>query len=279
MRNASVRSQRPRLNRDNREFSLDVKRDLAERVAYMCSNPFCRNLTIKPSAASNKAVRSGKACHIHSAGKGPRYEPGMTDEQCRAFENGIWTCDKCAREIDDNESKYEAGELRRWKKEAEQYVEGLVTQDTRLRQLRGMVTETLSALRILTALPGPGPRFDQTFADARSISLARLFIESEQLLFENDFRDEAEKVGVIRGELVSRIHAAVARNAAETYLDISEWKNKQVQVLMIEVMRFSKQSYQRYLDSEMRMVGDARAGVQTAGTKIYMLSELERNTI
>ena len=156
---------------------------------------------------------------------------------------------------------------------------GQPMKDTRLRQLRGMVTETLSALRILTALPGPGPRFDQTFADARSISLARLFIESEQLLFENDFRDEAEKVGVIRGELVSRIHAAVARNAAETYLDISEWKNKQVQVLMIEVMRFSQQSYQRYLDSEMRMVGDARAGVQTAGTKIYMLSELERNTI
>jgi hypothetical protein len=198
------------VNRDNREFTQEVKRDLAKRVAYMCSNPLCRNLTIKPSAASTKAVRSGKACHIHSAGKGPRYEPGMTDEKCKAFENGIWVaCDKCAREIDDNESRYGADELRRWKKEVEQYVEGLVTRDTRLRQLRGMVTGTLSALRILAGLPGPGPTFDQTFADARNISLARRFIESDQLLSENDFLDEAEKVGAIGGELVSRIHAAV----------------------------------------------------------------------
>ena len=245
----------------------------------MCSNPLCRNLTIKPSAASNKAVRSGKARHIHSAGKGPRYEPRMTDEKCKAFENGIWACDKCAREIDDNESKYEADELRRWKKEAEQYVEGLVTQDTRLRQLRGMVTGTLSALRILGALPGPGPTVDQTFTDAGNISLARRLIESDQLLFENDFCDEAEKVRLIGGELVSRIHAAIARNREGNYLDISEWKNKQVHVLMIEVMRFSQQSYQRYLDSEMRMVRDARAAVQRAGAKVYTLSERERNTI
>jgi len=246
------------MNRDNREFSSDVKRDLAERVAYMCSNPLCRNLTIKPSAASSKAVRSGKACHIHSAGKGPRYQPGMTDEECKSFENGIWACDKCAREIDDNETKYEADELRGWKKEAERYVEGLVTQDTRLRQLRGMVTDTLSALRILTALPGPGPIFDQTFADAGDISLARRLIESEQLLFENDFPNEAEKVRIISDELVFRIHAAVLANPAGVCLDISEWKNRQIKILMIEVMRFSKESYERYLQSEMAMVTDAR---------------------
>jgi hypothetical protein len=109
--------------------------------------------------------------------------------------------------------------------------------------------------------------------------LARLFIESEQLLFENDFRDEAEKVGVIRGELVSRIHAAIARNPDGAYLDISEWKNKQVQVLMIEVMRFSQQSYQRYLDAEMRMVRDARANFHSEGAKIHSLADCERNTI
>jgi hypothetical protein len=142
-----------------------------------------------------------------------------------------------------------------------------------------MVTDILSALRILNALPGPGRTFDQTFIDARNISWARLFIESEQLLFENEFCNEAEKVGVIRGELVSRIHAAVMRNPPETYLDISEWKNKQVHVLMIEVMRFSQQSYQRYLRSEMRMVEDRRAEVQAEGAKVCTLSERERNRI
>jgi hypothetical protein len=138
-----------------------------------------------------------------------------------------------------------------------------------------MVTGTLSALRILAALPGPGASFDQTFRDGGNISLARRLIESDQLLFENDFCDEAEKVRLIGGELASRIHVAIARNPEETFLDISEWKNKQVRVLMIEVMRFTEQSYQRYLDSEMRMVGDARAAVQTAGAKIYTLSDRE----
>jgi hypothetical protein len=259
------------MNRDNREFSSGVKHGLAERVAYMCSNPLCRNLTIKPSAASSKAVRSGKACHIRSAGKGPRYKPGMTDEEYKAFENGIWACDKCAREIDDNESRYEADELRRWKKEAEQYVEELVTQDTRLRQLRGMVTGRLSALRILTALPGPGPIFDQTFADAGDIPLARRLIESEQLLFENDFPNEAEKVRIISDELVCRIHAAVLANPAGAYLDISEWKNGQVKVLMVDVMRFSKESYQRYLQREMQMVNDARNDCVKQGHRIHSL--------
>jgi hypothetical protein len=61
------------------------------------------------------------------------------------------------------------------------------------------------------------------------------------------------------------------RNPEKSYLDISEWKNKQVQVLMVEVMQFTQQSYQRYLDSEMRMVRDARAMVQAAGAKIYTL--------
>src|SRR4029077_4446327 len=125
----------------------------------------------------------------------------MSDEECRSFENGIWLCDICARLVDDDRADYQKATLRAWKKGAEIYVAELSTQDTRLRQLRGLVAHTLSALRILTALPGPGPRVDQTFQDAGDIPLARRFIESEQLLFENDFLDEAEKVRVIGGEL------------------------------------------------------------------------------
>jgi hypothetical protein len=107
-----------------------------------------------------------------------------------------------------------------------------------------MVTDTLS--------------FDQTFADAGDISLARRLIESEQLLFENDFPNEAEKVRIISDELVFRIHAAVLANPAGVCLDISEWKNRQIKILMIEVMRFSKESYERYLQREIAMVTDAR---------------------
>ena len=84
---------------------------------------------------------------------------------------------------------------------------------------------------------------------------------------------------MIRGELVSRIHAAVLRNPENTYLDISAWKNKQVQILMIEVMRFSLQSYQRYLDREICMVNEARARFHKTGARIHPLSERGKNTI
>ena len=38
--------------RAGREFSEPTKRSLGERVAYMCSNPLCRRLTIRPQSES-----------------------------------------------------------------------------------------------------------------------------------------------------------------------------------------------------------------------------------
>lgn len=246
------------MTRKNREFTLSIRRQLAERVAYMCCNPLCRRLTIKRSADSYEAVRSGKACHIHSAGKnGPRAKADMTDNECKAFENGIWACDTCAREIDDNESKYSAEELRRWKDEAEEYVEGLVTQDTRLRQLRVMMQSSLSCLRLVTAVLGPGSACDQTFENAGRIPVARLLIEAEQALFENGFAVEADSLLRIKEEM-DLVLSAMSRNCPGQYLDISSWKNEIIRRLMVDILRFSDASYGRYLDREMAMVRDRR---------------------
>jgi len=258
--------------RAGRDFSADTKRRLSERVAYMCTNPLCRRLTVRAQSGSFGVVRQGKAAHICAASPGgARSNQRMSDQQCRSFQNGIWLCDICARLVDDDREDYPETMLRAWKEEAEIYVAELSTQDTRLRQLRGMVTHTLSALRILSALPGPGQTFDQTFVDAGNIPLARRFIESEQLLFENSFIDEAEKVRIIGDELVSRIHAGVRANPANTFLDISEWKNEKVRILMTDVMRFSEESYQRYLEREMQMVRDARTIYAQRGCTIHSL--------
>ena len=75
-----------------------------------------------------------------------------SDSFIRSFDNGIWLCDKCEREVDDNQSVYKTEELLKWKLDAENYVETLVTQDTRLRQLRILTQNSLSALRILSAI-------------------------------------------------------------------------------------------------------------------------------
>lgn len=133
--------------RQNREFSQAVRQRLAERVAFMCSNPLCRRLTVKRAAEGDGVVHQGKASHILPASpSGPRAgKAGQADELCRSLENGIWLCDICAREVDDNRANYPVVTLHQWKDEAEHYVEELVTQDTRLRQLRGMLSPLLSS--------------------------------------------------------------------------------------------------------------------------------------
>ena len=194
----------------------------------------------------------------------------MTDDECKDFDNGIWACDKCSREIDDNESKYTADELRVWKKEAEEYVEELVTQDTRLRQLRHMMSPLLSTLRILNAIPGPGPRFDQTFEDPGRIPVTRLLIEVEQTLFENKFPLEADHLVRIQGQL-ERVFDSIKiipRPPPQVYLDISNWKNQTIRTLMLGVMKFSEESYSRYLNRESAMVQSKLEELRTAGAQV-----------
>ena len=64
----------PKAKRD--DFSSSVKKTMAERVAYLCSNPACRILTIGPHSKSDKVNRLGEAAHITAAIEGgERFDP------------------------------------------------------------------------------------------------------------------------------------------------------------------------------------------------------------
>lgn len=254
--------------RKGKEFSTTTKRNLGERVAYMCSNPLCRRLTIKPKSSNNSAVRQGKASHIHSAAEnGPRWKK-LSDEFLKSFENGIWLCDICAREVDDNESKYKTQELLFWKKTAESYVGELVTQDTRLRQLRSMVNEVLTNLRILNALPH---NFDTTFQGRNGILVTRVLIETEQVLFENEFFSEAAIINSIYRELETKISTSIRKLPDSTFLNISESKNSMIKRIMIEIMRYSLKSYNKYLETETEMVDERIKEIERASQSIRNL--------
>ncbi len=188
----------------------------------------------------------------------------MSNEECRSFRNGIWLCNICARKVDVDWRKYEPDVLRRWKEDTEVYVESLSTQDSRLRQLRALVAPTLSALRYLTALPGPGPNLDQTYS-AGGLPISRIFLEGEQLLFENSFEREAGTVLEIADELEYSIRPVCRRLMDPQYLDISCWKNDVVKKLMIDVMQFSQQAYERYLRREAQLVKAFRQNVEERG--------------
>jgi hypothetical protein len=102
------------------DFTDEVKRVLADRVGYHCSNPECNALTTGPRDHPTKAVNLGVAAHITSAAaKGPRYDSALTPTQRRQPDNGIWLCQNCAKLIDNDTSRFSEPLLRAWKIVAE----------------------------------------------------------------------------------------------------------------------------------------------------------------
>jgi hypothetical protein len=111
------------------DFSKEVRRIIAARVGWRCSNPRCRALTEGPKDDPLKSTSVGVAAHITAASAGgPRYDSGLTLEMRRSPGNGIWLCETCARRIDGDESHYPTGVLRLWKSDSEDLVEREVGQ-------------------------------------------------------------------------------------------------------------------------------------------------------
>jgi hypothetical protein len=102
------------------DFTEEVKRTLAARVGYVCSNPDCRAQTTGPQDDRTKAVNVGVAAHITAASSGgPRYNSALSAEERRHSDNGIWLCHNCAKLIDSDLLRFHETLLRAWKTVAE----------------------------------------------------------------------------------------------------------------------------------------------------------------
>jgi hypothetical protein len=107
------------------DFPSKIMTRLAERAAYLCSNPSCRIITIGPCTTDLAAsTKIGVAAHICAASPGgPRYDMSQSLTQRKGIENGIWLCASCSTLIDKNQgSDYPAANLRRWKSDHETLV-------------------------------------------------------------------------------------------------------------------------------------------------------------
>lgn len=83
-----------------------------------CAAPDCTRALI----AHDKKTIIGKICHIEAAKEnGPRYNPNMSDDDRRHFNNLILLCDECHKIIDnkENESEYTVSLLKEWKRDYE----------------------------------------------------------------------------------------------------------------------------------------------------------------
>lgn len=101
------------------EFSGKTKRILAGRAGYRCSFPDCTKVTIGPGLEPSEIISTGTAAHIYSVSdgdRGPRGTGGLSNEERRAPQNGIWLCSDHARLVDANRgSKYPASRLLSYK--------------------------------------------------------------------------------------------------------------------------------------------------------------------
>jgi hypothetical protein len=104
------------------DFPLSTKDVLAKRVAFRCSNPGCRQPTSGPQIDPTKTINLGVAAHITAAsGDGPRYDSSFTPEMRSAITNGIWLCQTCAKQVDNDPARYSVSLLQQWKQSAERF--------------------------------------------------------------------------------------------------------------------------------------------------------------
>ena len=102
------------------DFQKKTKDLLARRVGFRCSNPKCRNATSGPATTDSHSVNIGVASHIAGASiGGPRFDAALTPKDRMSAANGIWLCQRCAKLVDNDPTRYSVSLLRTWKVAAE----------------------------------------------------------------------------------------------------------------------------------------------------------------
>lgn len=102
------------------DFNEGVKRIVAARVSYVCSNPDCETATTGPRVDPSKSLNIGVASHISAASPGgPRYNERLTPKERTCHQNAIWLCQNCAKLVDNDEQRFTERVLIEWKRNAE----------------------------------------------------------------------------------------------------------------------------------------------------------------
>ncbi len=101
-----------------RDYKNSTLKRLFQLSGNECAAPNCNSRLTARDGVTN----IGKISHIEAASEnGPRFNPDMSDDERRHFENLILLCDECHTIIDnkDNEEEYPVDLLHSWKKDHE----------------------------------------------------------------------------------------------------------------------------------------------------------------
>lgn len=96
-----------------REITKNTIKRLYGLSGNVCANPKCRTVLV-----DELGNQFGEIAHIAAASpEGPRYDPSMTDDDRRSFDNLLLLCEKCNKLVDNKENvkDYPVELLKKWK--------------------------------------------------------------------------------------------------------------------------------------------------------------------
>lgn len=158
------------------DFSEGVKRIIAARVAYLCSNEMCRVFTVGPQIDPSKHLNIGVAAHITAASPGgPRYNPSLTPQERRSHNNAIWLCQTCAKLIDNDQVRFTEVIILEWKQTAE--------------------SQALARIGRAAAMAYPTRSVNMQFSDEQLVILSRCTERGDILLLTSDELGEFVQIG------------------------------------------------------------------------------------
>lgn len=112
------------------DFNKSTIIELYKSVGGFCSK--CKRITIARNPKTKKYVSIGEAAHIFGAKrskKSPRSNDEMTREELKSFENGIWLCRNCHRQVDYDFPSFDSDKLIEMKKKAEKHAYDLINKN------------------------------------------------------------------------------------------------------------------------------------------------------
>jgi hypothetical protein len=139
------------------DFKPATAQRLARRAGFMCAQPECKQLTVGPSEdRKTRLTMVGVAAHITAAAAGgPRYDASLSPEERVSEANGLWVCQTHGKMIDDTTSRHTVEQLKRWKKQHEEWVFARVASaDSLLKHgLTSIAIENIGPFRSRTIVP------------------------------------------------------------------------------------------------------------------------------
>jgi hypothetical protein len=233
------------------DFDENIKQTLARRVGSRCSNPNCRKLTTGPQVDPKKSVNIGVAAHISAASPGgKRYNAGMSSQERKSIDNGMWLCQNCAKLVDSDEKRYSVDLLNDWKSTSEHAA--LLEVENSAPPSSSAQDEDTEILRFYSQC-FDRPAFQDPFREEGSMEA-----------FDKAIEDTITAINT--GSLRARDGAVLTQSKGKSYISNQQWREKMD--VIVDLLRAIRSRY-----SLAVQMGQIHIGSEHQGQRFYHIRD------